>query len=196
MREVDDGRRRVAGEEMIGGQTVIGNLADHAADDRNLVGDSSRLWQVLAEDVAVLRPGHTEGTAILDRRFGLRIERLMLRKAAGQIELDHTECPSWPLAFWTRCRVRMTGRIFAARLQPQQLSERQTERSADPHLQYLSPRHRPISRTTSTVRGHMNLSRLLHPDYSWVEFREEPVSLFRLSRIRGEVHEIALKKVF
>ena len=134
-RVVDHGGRRVALEEVVGRQAVVGNLADDTPHDRDLVEDLGGLRQVFTEDVAALRLQDAERPAILRRRLRLRVERLVVRKAAGEMELDHAEGLRGSLHTGARLRGKCRRASLTAGFEPQQIAERQSEGAehAGPH---------------------------------------------------------------
>lgn len=91
LRVVDHGRRGVAGEEVVGGLLVIGDAADDTAKERELVGNGSGLWKIVAEDLALLGLHHAEGAAIFGGGFGFGIERFLLGQTATKVKLNDAE---------------------------------------------------------------------------------------------------------
>ena len=133
---VDHGGRRVALKEVVGRQTVVGNLAHDAPHDRHLVDDLGGLRQVFTQDVATLRLQDAERTAILRRRLRLRVERLVVGKAAGEMKLDHAESLRGSL----HTGASLSGKCcrasrFTTGFEPQQVAERQSQGAehAGPH---------------------------------------------------------------
>ena len=92
-RVVDHRSRDITGGEVVGGDPVVWNLAHDSADDRELVSDLGRLRKVVAEDLARLCLHHAEGPPILDGCLRLGVERLVLREATTEVQLDHALDP-------------------------------------------------------------------------------------------------------
>ena len=87
-----NGRRgQIAGEHLIGGLRVIGNVAGDGADDGDFVRDLRRMREILAEDDAGdFGFDHAERPAILDGSFRFRVPRFLSGQAAGQNDLNDT----------------------------------------------------------------------------------------------------------
>ena len=88
LRVIDHRRGCVTGVEMVGGERVVGDFSDDAADHGDLVGDAGQLRQVVAEHIARLRLHHAERATVFDRCLGLGVERLVVGKATRQVDLD------------------------------------------------------------------------------------------------------------
>ena len=133
LRKVDDGGRRVAGEEVISRQLVIGDAPHHATDHGDLIGNGSGLRKIVAEDITVFCLHDAERTAVLNGSFRLGVERLLLRHASPQMELDHAQ----------RFGLKLLGSrrrkgVFASCFQTQHVAQRQAKCPDDTGLNRLA----------------------------------------------------------
>jgi hypothetical protein len=81
----------VAGEHIVRAALVSRFAMRHRADDGDLVGDLRRLRQRFAKHFARRLGGDRPHVAtIFQRRVRLRIERLLMGDAAGQVDMNHT----------------------------------------------------------------------------------------------------------
>ncbi len=120
---------------------MVGNLSHNRADNREFVRDPGRFREVVAEDLPGICLHDTKRTAVFQRRFGLGVERLMLREAAAEIQLDHALDALWQLPIG-RCGREGRVLIQFARSgpQPQKVPQAEAECSQASDLQHGPPR--------------------------------------------------------